>query len=285
MRFIDTSQFSPPKGWTNRATAAAAAIDAEQDPVRRKKLIDSKAKVWSDLKSHLGKLSNKKCWYCESRQIRSDMHVDHFRPKGAFLEEGSEAHPGYWWLAFDWQNFRYSCTFCNRFGRDEVGGTSGGKGSRFPLRDQHNRCCTPGAYLGDEQPILLDPTNVADCALLWFDEDGTINPRYSCSQAPWPHRRAHETIQICHLDQGDLKEARGAVCAECKRLIAEGDEYYAASVQGSLTAQAKYETVFKRLRKLLLKSEEYSAAARATLMGLRSEHRPWVEEVLDSVSA
>jgi hypothetical protein len=213
------------------------------------------------------------------------MHVDHFRPKGGIREEGCEDHLGYWWLAFDWHNLRYSCTLCNRFSHDEEGGTSGGKGSRFPLKDERQRCCTPGAYLGDEQPVLLDPTEATDCALLWFDEDGTARPRYSCSRSRWFHFRASESILIYHLNQADLIDARKAVSAECKRLVAEGDEQYAAYLDGSSAAGAKFRAVFNRLRKALLSPKEHSAAARATVMGLRSESRPWIQEVLDSVSA
>src|SRR6266496_5376859 len=90
----------------------------------RPAVIQKHAHVWAALRSHLKTLS-KKCWYCESLELRSDQPVDHFRPKGAV--RGTKAASGYWWLAFDWKNYRLSCTFCNSRRVDVEGGTEGGK--------------------------------------------------------------------------------------------------------------------------------------------------------------
>ncbi|MEF9674035.1 hypothetical protein QNM99_25505 [Pseudomonas sp. PCH446] len=40
------------------------------------------------------------------------MDVEHYRPKGAVSEDAS--HPGYWWVAMDWDNLLPSCIDCNR---------------------------------------------------------------------------------------------------------------------------------------------------------------------------
>ena len=38
--------------------------------------------------------------------------VEHFRPKSAVLDD--PLHGGYWWLAYDFQNYLLSCSLCNR---------------------------------------------------------------------------------------------------------------------------------------------------------------------------
>ena len=101
-------------------------------------------------------LSDDKCWYCESKQIRLDRHVDHYRPKNSVAECAD--HPGYWWLAFRSYNYRYSCTYCNSRRVDQRSGQAGGKADHFPLRDESRRAFSPDDPIDDEQPTLLDPT-------------------------------------------------------------------------------------------------------------------------------
>src|SRR5207248_877805 len=108
-----------------------------------------------------------------------DKHVDHFRPKNSLSKEDSPNHPGYWWLAFCLANYRYSCTFCNSRRTDSASGSAGGKGDRFPIRDEAKRCQSQTDPLIREEPALLDPTVPGDPLLLWFDQDGTARATYS----------------------------------------------------------------------------------------------------------
>jgi hypothetical protein len=63
---------------------------------------------WGLLKSWLAKASGSKCWYCETKSNRAPLDVDHFRPKLAVTVDGFTliGHDGYWWLAYEWSNFR-----------------------------------------------------------------------------------------------------------------------------------------------------------------------------------
>lgn len=140
MRFINLDQLCLPCGWEEKADVAKAAAEAAGNDDERRAVISSHGAVWAALKPALEQLSNRKCWYCEAIQERSDKHVDHFRPKNRVDEDGCSDHPGYWWLAFDWRNFRYSCTYCNAPRRDVEQGTTKGKGARFPLLDETKRC-------------------------------------------------------------------------------------------------------------------------------------------------
>jgi hypothetical protein len=144
------------------------------------------------------------------------------------------------------------------------------------------RCCTPQHLISEEQPVLLDPTVAADPGLLSFNEDGMAAPTYPESTAPWLHRRAKESIAIYHLNHADLKEARQVVCMECKRKVTEGDQALREYSYGSAVAEDRFKRIVADLRERLKGSAEYSAAARATLMGLRSNDRPWLDTLLVS---
>jgi uncharacterized protein (TIGR02646 family) len=67
-----------------------------------------------------------KCCYCE-RDFTANYHgdVEHFRPKGGYQQvyNGSLEQPGYYWLAYDWENLYFSCALCNQTH----------KGNYFPL--------------------------------------------------------------------------------------------------------------------------------------------------------
>src|SRR5882724_5509637 len=121
-----------------RSTAEAESLALKA----RHQAINKKSSVWRAAEEALRLASYNKCWYCESLQERSDKPVDHFRPKNNVIE--AKGHPGYWWLAFDWKNYRYSCTYCNSKRRDVDGGTEGGKQDHFPILPppQHARSAT-----------------------------------------------------------------------------------------------------------------------------------------------
>ena len=148
MRFVDIDQLVLPNDWQQRADAALNALRAEvtaaeaearrlgTDPAAARKAaiaaglkIASRQTIWRDLNPELAKLRKDKCWYSESKNPTADKNVDHFRPKNRV--EGEPTHEGYWWLAFSWQNYRYSSQWCNQRRVNDVNGTSGGKWDRF----------------------------------------------------------------------------------------------------------------------------------------------------------
>ena len=115
--------------------AKKAGLDVA--PARRRAITEglkknSRQTVWRELAPHLKKLRNSKCWYSESQNPGSNKDVDHFRPKNAVAEDHD--HEGYWWLAFSWINYRYSCQWCNQRRVDAVNGTDGGKAGSLSNR-------------------------------------------------------------------------------------------------------------------------------------------------------
>jgi len=109
-----------------------------------------------------------KCAYCEGF-LAADQpgDIEHYRPKKrvtinnysmesiTFGEGGTiKPHPGYYWLAYDWQNLLPSCIDCNRPNETKIPGKHMGKRNYFPVRDF--RAVRPGEET-QEEPLLLNP--------------------------------------------------------------------------------------------------------------------------------
>ena len=105
--------------------------------------------LWSDskVKEFLHISQYGKCCYCErKRDKKRETDVEHFRPK-AEVKEAGKGHPGYWWLAYIWENLLISCKKCNQ----EY------KKSKFPLKDEEKRAYREDCDLGEEEPFLINP--------------------------------------------------------------------------------------------------------------------------------
>jgi uncharacterized protein (TIGR02646 family) len=91
-----------------------------------------------------------KCCYCESKFLATSYGpVEHYRPKGAVQQAlgQKKEYPGYYWLAYDWNNLLFSCTACNTK-----------KGELFPLIDKKARARSHHDDITMEQPLLINPT-------------------------------------------------------------------------------------------------------------------------------
>src|SRR5882724_10918370 len=84
-------------------------------------IINKYSYLWSDVKEYYREISHEKCWYCETKTGRMLGDIDHYRPKGRVTQ--NLAHPGYWWLAFEWRNWRFCCEICNSKSTDYEAGT------------------------------------------------------------------------------------------------------------------------------------------------------------------
>jgi uncharacterized protein (TIGR02646 family) len=234
--------------------------------VARHKAINAKASVWRAADKALREASHDKCWYCESKQDRSDKPVDHFRPKNSVVED--KTHPGYTWLAFKWENFRLSCTFCNSKRRDLKGGTKGGKQDHFPI-------IPPPTYARSaadphEHPMLLDPVDDEDTKLLTFLPNGFPHP---ANAAAGTIQRVEKSIELYHLKQVSLVRKRKRLAADIAEHVSKGEEAKAADDHSNFRFHKK-----KIIKKVRAKAE-ISTAARVYLGAYRD--RPWVAEILN----
>jgi hypothetical protein len=278
MRFIDNSKLHIDNGWKKLALDSLTEARNEKDSEERAKYINSKSGIWKKLKPELEKLSYNKCWYCESRERRSDRAVDHYRPKNSVAETD---HDGYWWLAFSPDNYRLSCTYCNSRRTNREGNTTGGKGDCFPVWDENKRVCIEkdDAKCKYEDPLLLDPCKRSDVALLWFSPDGSAVPKYSLNDSVHANRRAEVSIALYHLNEKEIKEARQALLYQIEKLIEAGDFYFQDYLDGEPNAEKGISETISRLERLQQPDAEYSAFAKATILGLRKKHREWLEAI------
>ena len=278
MNHIDNSNLNNrlPPDWLQKALDA---LDNARNalPGQRKTVIDSKAEVWRELKETLAQISTGKCWYCESKDIRSDNAVDHFRPKGRVAE--AENHPGYWWLAFEHTNFRYSCTYCNSRRKDRESGTTGGKHDHFPLLDEGKRVYTEDDKICTEQPVLLDPTSSLDPTLLWFEPDGRAVPRYDPNRAADFHKRAKASINLLNLNEVKLLTRRKDNHRALLRTVKDADFQFLAALNDNHTAQKALENAFCTIREAINPTTAHSASSRAMLSAYTVDY-PWLTNVL-----
>ena len=100
----------------------------------------------TEVRDLLKELQHNKCCYCESKT--SPGRIDHYRPKGAVRqsEESARVRPGYYWLAYGWDNLVLACEDCNRK-----------KSDLFPLEDTERRARNHLDRLDLEAPLLLNP--------------------------------------------------------------------------------------------------------------------------------
>jgi len=239
----------------------------------RKTAIGKKSDVWARLSKILAKQSNGKCWYCETNELRSDNPIDHFRPKGKVAE--CNEHPGYWWLAFEWRNYRYACSYCNSR-RVEVD-TAGGKQDHFPIFTPPDWNKNPQEN-NIERPKLLDPTDPDDYKLLAFNLNGLATPNCS-DQTSEGYQKALESIGKYHLNHEPTKKARKAIRQRIHQLVAGTNE----SLQQGLNEQSGQIKINKKeLLKMIrpsCTSTKFNTAARLYLREF--ENVQWVKEILD----
>ena len=238
------------------------------EPVARRAIVERHEQHWRALKRTLAVVGHMKCWYCESKENRSDNAVDHFRPKGRIVEDPT--HGGYWWLAFAYENYRFSCTFCNSRRRDVDAGTTGGKHDHFPLEPSGVRARSPDDALTLEKPMLLDPCRARDVMILWFDDGGntTIHPDFEALETCV--RRVEVSRDIYHLDHADIVVVRRRVYREVQKLADRIDGAFVAMTDADPEAQELFEGLLQQLRRRLDDEAEYAATARCAVRGLRA---------------
>lgn len=163
---------------------------------------------WGDYKFEFRKAQSGKCGYCET-QLSEVGAVDHFRPKGAVwaLQDDPEtwgkeledltnvrgrdptvlSGRGYFWLAYDWDNYVFACDRCN----------SGWKRSFFPVAETPRTL--PPSPDHPETPLLLNPYD-SEAPWRHFDYDDLGN---IVSASP-DDDFGYETIRTCGLDRSSL---------------------------------------------------------------------------------
>lgn len=204
-----------------------------------------------------------KCWYTETDLTGSDVHIDHFRPKGRidpyqhFTYNVPLKDTGYHWLRNDPKNYRACCAFANR----KTG--AGGKGCYFPLRKGSPLLTENGTE--DEKPLLLDPCNQDDVRIISFFGRDIV----CISEQPEDVERVDATKSIYNLIDPFITDRRSRVWEDVSKTIAE----YSAN-------EITLAVCIRRLSDAVSPRAPYSACAIACVNSLASDE---IKQKLDLV--
>lgn len=231
-------RFCPPKkpsGFDKDTAAIEAAVDlavtesqahAAKNPNAKVKKVNFPDK-WGSYKSQIAKATRGRCGYCDgSVADGQNGDVEHYYPKGAIWNLSKDASErgqderwtakvegrkrdvasnwGYWWKAYDWDNYLLSCLACNQKW----------KLSYFPVKTEGKRKLPPRKN-EKETPLLLNPFfGLEPVKHLQFLREGSIKARRKSvfGQA---------TIDVCGLDRLALTKERRKTARTTHRLVRE----------------------------------------------------------------
>ncbi|MCU1329123.1 MAG: hypothetical protein JWN34_4493 [Bryobacterales bacterium] len=153
----------PPKELLRRGVVHAQQLcaDYDGDPAgyqsgERKMVIRKSIYASSAVKSALEAAHFGKCCYCETwiPKPYAHAHVEHWRPFSCSRQGPEEGRisPGYYWLAYSWDNLFLSCAFCNSSNKVDI----------FPLTDPATRARNHRMSFKDESPAILKPDGDED---------------------------------------------------------------------------------------------------------------------------
>lgn len=144
------------------------------------------------VKEVLRTAQRKKCCFCEGIfEANAAADVEHYRPKRYSQQavKRSKIYPGYYWLAYNWDNLFYCCQVCNRSHKKNI----------FPLRNPNARARNHLNDVTAEEPLLLNPS-------------GPANPRdhikFRQDIAVGVTEAGDTTIKVVGLNRVDLSEDR-----------------------------------------------------------------------------
>ena len=144
------------------------------------------------VRTALRKAQHRKCCYCEGRfEAFAPFDVEHYRPKGAVRqdENSQRQFPGYYWLAYSWENLYLCCQACNRSGKKDL----------FPLADDSVRARSHRDDVARESPLLLDPGGM---------DDPRAHVRFRQERAVGLTEAGRRTIEVLDLNRPELCDAR-----------------------------------------------------------------------------
>lgn len=245
------------KEWLEKSNNILEEMKNESNPQKRKAIIHRNKKHWRDagLLDFLKSLSNNKCWYTEAKFTAEYPHLEHFRPKSCARNESWErCHDGYWWLAFDIENYRLSKPVPNTR-----------KGAYFPLRERQMAVCEPGIAVSRESPMFLDPANDGDSELIGFNSLGESEP---CKEPAidldeWDKLRIEFSIKRFGLNSKDLCDQRKALWVSTSSMLDEYAEFgLKAKKQRCIESAGKAKQIKAELLKLLDPKREFTGVIR-----------------------
>ena len=193
----------PPAILTTKGRARRDAHKAAHNRGERSFVFDAKIYAHKTVKEALIKAQHDKCFLCESKITHiSHGDVEHFRPKAGYRQSAKDKlqKPGYYWLAYEWDNLFLACQICNQVFKKNL----------FPLANPKARATSHKKPVGKEEPIFIDPSKEDPELFIAFRRE-----------VPFPinnNPRARATIQGLGLDRPKLNERRLEIYKLLERL-------------------------------------------------------------------
>ncbi len=229
------------RGKARTATDRAAYDLSPNDYRNGHKTFDFESKIYGakSVKNALIKAQHDKCCFCESKVTHIAYgDVEHFRPKAGFRQSDNDSlgRPGYYWLAYRWENLFFSCQLCNQRYKKNL----------FPLRDPAKRARSHHDDVGQEESLFIDPAAMNPTDYISFREEYPY--------AIGGNLTGKTTIKALGVDREPLTEIRRDYLRQVKLI----QELANSSLPGSADARAF-------LSQAVDDSAEYAAMARAAL--------------------
>ena len=201
------------------------------------------------VKKALLKAQHGKCCYCEvkfsftpepERTANSPGDIEHFRPKSAYQQKTGEklAKPGYYWLAYTWENLFFSCEICNRSYKKNL----------FPLNNPTRRVASHQDDINQEEPLFVHPAN--------DNPEDFISFHGAVVFAVEGRPKGNTTIKGTGLDRVELEERRRVHLETLQRL------YEIATATPELP---RSQEALEYLQTCAAKESEFSSMVKANL--------------------
>lgn len=191
MKYIDRNRVEEPANLQGQAAPASVAA------------VDSNIYGHDDVKTALRNLQHGICCYCESYYGHTTYgDVEHYRPKAYYQQsKGDQQHrPGYYWLAYKWENLMYACEVCNRSYKQNY----------FPLKDPSKRFDPVVRDISEEEPLLINPYKEEHPERHLTFEGTKIKPLTDEGRA---------SIEFYGLDRKELDEPRRGIYNEINAFV------------------------------------------------------------------
>jgi uncharacterized protein (TIGR02646 family) len=201
---ISKTLFPVPQVLQTAGLAAQRHLEAAYEQGNRTFTFSKQIYADAAVKHALISIQHYKCCFCESKIGHiDDGDVEHFRPKAASRQATGAPfiRPGYYWLAYQWDNLFLACTKCNQRH----------KANFFPLQTPATRALSHRHNVGAEDPLFLHPERDDPAEHLSFHHENIVPVANS------PRGRA--TIEGLRLDRTELTQHRAETLSTVKALF------------------------------------------------------------------
>lgn len=157
---------------------------------KRKFDFDSAVYGGKTVKNALIKIQHNKCCFCESSLHAQHGDVEHFRPKGGWVQKEKDklSSVGYYWLAYDWDNLFLACQKCNQTFKKNY----------FPLENPDGRALNHTHDISKELHLIINPSIDNPQDHLLFKKEVVTSKT----------AKGEETIKRTAIDQEPFEEDR-----------------------------------------------------------------------------